>query len=198
MIKNIIVHHAGGTDANPMQDSSGYTLAQCNSDHKARFGMKSSLGYWVGYHYFIDKAGKVTQTRKDAEEGAHCVGYNNTAYDKYNHPDRLSIGICLAGNFDATRPTAAQTDALVSLMQAKVREYGIDPKNIVPHRAHAKKSCYGNLLPESWARSLLESHSAVLQPPLVTKETWQDKFNRLMLATGLFEIRDGKWVSKLR
>ena len=82
MIKNIIVHHAGGTDSNPLQDSSNYTVAMCNNDHKARFNMLSSLGSYVGYHYFIDKAGVVTQTRADTEEGAHCVGYNNTAFDK--------------------------------------------------------------------------------------------------------------------
>lgn len=156
MIKNIIVHHAGGTDANPLQDSSNYTVAMCNNDHKARFGMLSSLGSYVGYHYFIDKAGIVTQTRADTEEGAHCVGYNNTAFDKKNFPEKLSIGICMAGNFDAFLPTPKQVESLTKLLKEKVKQYGIDPKNIVPHRKYANKTCYGKKLSDTWASELVK------------------------------------------
>lgn len=156
-IKNIIVHHTGGTDANPLQDSSNFTVKECNLDHQIRFNMRSSLGWYVGYHYYIDKYGVVTQTRVDTEEGAHCQGWNN-------HPGdiaaRASIGICLAGNFDATMPTQAQIQALTSLLVAKRNQYGIDPANIVPHRAHASKTCYGNHLSEGWARGLLAIQAA--------------------------------------
>lgn len=155
MIKNIIVHHAGGTDANPLQDSSNYTVTMCDADHKARFGMKSSLGYFVGYHYFIDKAGVVTQTRTDTEEGAHCKGWNNTDFDKKNFPQRLSIGICMAGNFDAFLPTPKQVESLTKLLKDKVKQYGIDPKNIVPHRKYANKTCYGKKLSDTWASELV-------------------------------------------
>lgn len=190
MIKNIICHHSGGTDANPMQDSSNYTLAMCDADHKARFGMKSSLGYWVGYHYFIDKAGKVTQTRDDMEEGAHCVGFNNTNYDKAKHPENLSIGICLAGNFDATLPTEAQKKSLASLLNQKCRKYGITADKIVPHRAHANKTCYGRKLDDQWASVL--AFAGIHSDPVPVKETWLDTFNRLMLMGGFVRI-DGKW-----
>lgn len=155
MIKNIIVHHSGGVDANPLQDSSNYTVKQCDNDHKERFKMLSSLGYFVAYHYFIDKAGIVTQTRVDTEEGAHCRGYNNSAYDKKNFPDRLSIGICMAGNFDATLPTPKQVESLTALLKKKVKEYNIDPKNIVPHRKYATKTCYGTKLSDTWASELV-------------------------------------------
>lgn len=158
-IHNIIVHHTGGTDANPLVDSSNYTIHNCNSDHKIRFNMISSLGYYVGYHYFIDKDGVLTQTRMDLEEGAHCKGYNNSAYDKLYHPEALSIGVCLAGNFDATLPNEKQITTLRKLLQEKVTQYGIQPKNIVPHRAHAHKTCYGNLLSESWARNLISAQA---------------------------------------
>lgn len=165
MIKNIIVHHAGGTDANPLQDSSNYTVAMCNNDHRARFNMKSSLGFYVGYHYFIDKAGVVSQTRKDTEEGAHCKGWNNTDFDKKNFPERLSIGICLAGNFDAFMPTPKQVESLKLLLNNKVKEYNIDPKNIVPHRKYANKTCYGKLLSDTWASELVNKTT----PPVVNQ-----------------------------
>lgn len=143
-IKYIIVHHTGGTDANPLADSSNYTVQQCDRDHKARFNMKSLLGYWVGYTYYIAKDGTVTQTRKDGEIGAHTIGFNGN-----------SIGICLAGNFDATLPTPAQVESLRKLINEKAKKFNVPPANIVPHRTFAKKTCYGNKLSEDWARKLL-------------------------------------------
>lgn len=140
----LIVHHSGGTDANPLQDSSNYTVAQCDADHKIRFNMLSRLGHYCGYHFFIDKQGVVTQTRMDDEEGAHTVGQNLS-----------SLGICLAGNFDATLPTDAQILSLKNLLIQKSAQYSILPSNVVPHRHFAVKSCYGNKLPDGWAASLL-------------------------------------------
>lgn len=156
-INNIIVHHTGGTDANPLQDSSNYTLAQCNIDHKRRFNMLSSLGSYVGYHYFIDKAGVITQTRVDTEEGAHCIGYNN---HPGSNPTTFSIGVCLAGNFDATLPTAAQVATLKKFLEQKVAQYGIQTKNIFPHRRHEHKTCYGTKLADDWAAKLISAPAA--------------------------------------
>ena len=195
MIKNLIIHHSGGTDSNPLQDSSHYTLQQCNADHKTRFNMKSSLGWYIGYHYFIDINGIVTQTRKDTEEGAHCKGYNNTAYDRVNFPQNLSIGICLAGNFDATLPNEKQIASLKNLLQLKTKEYSIALSNIRPHRHFAKKSCYGNKLSDTWASELLSTATPITQP--VRVETWQDKFHKAMLMAG-FTIQNGKYVWKAK
>lgn len=146
MIEYIIVHHTGGTDANPKADSSNYTVKQCDVDHKARGFGKSKLGYHVGYTFFIDKQGVVTQTREVGEEGAHTVGKNTT-----------SIGICLAGNFDVTLPTGPQVASLRELLLKYSKSLNISPDKIVPHRNFASKSCYGSQLPERWARELLKT-----------------------------------------
>lgn len=148
----IIVHHTGGTDAQPLLDTSNFTFKQCDDLHKQRFNMLSSLGYYVGYHYFIEKDGKVYQSRKDDEEGAHTIGKNTS-----------SIGICLSGNFDATLPTEAQKRSLVDLLLKKTKEHGINAMNIVPHRAFATKTCYGKKLSDSWARELILDSSI---PPI--------------------------------
>lgn len=140
----LLVHHSGGVDANPLQDSSNYTVAQCNQDHKVRFNMLSRKGFYVGYHYFIDKGGIITQTRFDDEEGAHTVGYNTS-----------SLGICLAGNFDATLPTDAQVATLKQWLTDKSKQYNIAPSNIYPHRQFAQKTCYGKNLSDDWARNLI-------------------------------------------
>jgi hypothetical protein len=83
----------------------------------------------------------------------------------------------------------------MEFLNVKMREYNIDPKNIVPHRAHATKTCYGSLLKEDWARNLWLSRQPTT--PMVFAETWRDKFNRLMLATGLFHLENGRWVLKV-
>lgn len=142
----LIIHHTGGTDANPLQDSANYTVEQCSNDHKARFGMKSRTGLWCGYHYMIDKNGKRWQTRFDDEEGAHARGYNSK-----------SLGICLMGNFDAFLPTQPQIDELKKIMKEKSDYYKIPLDKIIPHRGVAQKTCYGMRLPEAWARSLLKT-----------------------------------------
>lgn len=140
----LICHHAGGSDLNPLQDSSNYTFDQCNQDHKVRFNFISSLGYYVGYQYFIDKQGIIKQSRADSEEGAHTIGLNTS-----------SLGICLAGNFDATLPTDAQIATLKKWINDKAKQYNIAKDHIVPHRHFAVKTCYGNKLPDDWASNLL-------------------------------------------
>lgn len=140
----LIVHHTGGTDASPLADSSNFTFEQCNQLHKEKFNMKSSLGFYVGYHYYIEKDGKLKQARADTDEGAHTIGKNTS-----------SLGICLAGNFDATFPTAEQLITLKDILNKKSKQYNIKPENIVPHRAFATKTCYGKKLSDDWARSLL-------------------------------------------
>jgi hypothetical protein len=154
--KYIIVHHSGGTDADPMADSSNYTFEQCNQDHKVRFNFISTLGYYVGYQYFIDKAGKITQARSDSEEGAHTIGKNLE-----------SLGVCMAGNFDATLPTEAQKTTLKAFIKEKMDQYSIPTENVVPHRTFAHKTCYGKLLEDTWAQNLIKEEAKLEVPPVI-------------------------------
>ena len=108
--------------------------------------MISSLGYYIGYHYYISKDGTIKQGRADTDEGAHTIGYNTQ-----------SLGICLAGNFDATLPTPAQESALRNLLTTLSTKYSIPLENIVPHRKFAVKTCYGNKLADNWASLLVMS-----------------------------------------
>lgn len=138
----IIVHHTGGTDANPLADTSHHTFKIVDDYHK-------SLGWGgIGYHYFIELDGKITQGRKDTEEGAHTIGYN-----------KKSIGICLAGNFDTTLPSPAQITALTALLKEKMVQYSIQSEKILPHRHFASKTCYGRRLADNWARNLVTKSS---------------------------------------
>ena len=140
----LIVHHVGGTDANPLLDTSNQSFETVNAYHKIAFDFKSSLGYYIGYHYYISKNGILRQGRLDTDEGAHTLGYNNK-----------SIGICLAGNFDAKLPTPEQTSALKILLEKKKSQYNIPSQNIVAHRMFANKTCFGRKLSDTWASSLV-------------------------------------------
>ncbi len=142
-IEYIFIHHTGATQDNPEADTSHHTLEIIDEYHK-------SLGWGsCGYNYVIEKDGRVRQGRKDNEIGAHTIGYN----------DR-SIGICLSGNFDHYLPTEAQINALKELVKTKMTQYSIPLNKILPHRAVANKSCYGNLLSDDWIKNLLN-----LTPP---------------------------------
>ena len=53
----IILHHSGGTDANPLEDTSNQTVSDINEWHKERGFPVSSMGFHVGYQYVIEKDG---------------------------------------------------------------------------------------------------------------------------------------------
>ena len=134
----ILVHHSGGTNQNPLEDTSNHTAQIMENYHL-------SLG-WVGlgYHYVIHKNGEVWKGRPEHYEGAHTKEYN-----------RKSIGICLAGNFDLTLPTKEQENSLVGLLASIRSRYGAIPA--YPHRKFANKTCFGRLLPDDWAEKISEN-----------------------------------------
>lgn len=136
----IIVHHDGVSREGP-------SFAIVNEFHKSRDFPLSSLGFYCGYHYWIERDGQVIAAREETEEGAHTVGQNRT-----------SIGIGLAGNFDVEMPTEAQVEALGGLLSVYCRGYNIPPDRIFPHRHYAGKSCYGTLLSDNWAASVYLRH----------------------------------------
>lgn len=140
----IIVHHTGGTDTDPKADTSNHTFEIVDDWHRQLWNFKSQLGHYIGYHYFIDKTGKVTQGRADYEAGAHTIGENTR-----------SLGICLAGNFDVTLPTAEQEHALEHLLKQLLVAYDhIKVTDIHPHRRYAHKTCFGNRLANEWAQGI--------------------------------------------
>jgi N-acetyl-anhydromuramyl-L-alanine amidase AmpD len=92
----------------------------------------------VGYHYLIRKNGMIEQGRRPDMVGAHAYGHNKN-----------SLGICLAGNFDIGKPTAAQMDAVKELCRWLCQKYKLDPLRkgtIVGHRDLNDTACPGKRL----------------------------------------------------
>lgn len=138
--KCIIVHHDGVS-------REGHSFDVVNEYHKSKGFPISRRGYFVGYHYWIERDGTTIQARSHDEEGAHCVGLNTS-----------SIGIGLAGNFDVELPTAAQVEALAILLSSIRTVYSIPYAAILPHRKFADKTCFGSRLPDGWAATVCILH----------------------------------------
>lgn len=148
MRDQIIVHHTASEASSGKDQIQGVNNYHRDKDWGggAR-AKKSSLGWYVQYHYFIEPSGKVIQCAQDHELRWHAGNQN----------DR-SLGICMAGYFDPGHdpgPTGAQISALKALLVQLSAKYGISPDRVVPHRKYSSKSCYGSLLSDSWASELI-------------------------------------------
>lgn len=110
----LIVVHCSATREN--QAFPVDALIRCHLD---RFG-------YTAYHYYVQRNGRVFQTRNEQLPGAHARGYN-----------AHSIGVCYEGGLDAegrvadTR-TPCQRKALARLLHSLKRTY--PDASIVGHR----------------------------------------------------------------
>lgn len=151
----IVVHHS----VTPRDLAIVATEGSINRTHQNRGFPKSSLGWFVGYHYMIFGDGTVKQYRADSDVGAHCSQQSMNFH---------SIGICVIGNFDnpsstpklkSETPSSAQVVSLKRLVSDLMVKYRIGGDLIYPHRYFAPKSCYGNVLPDNWVQSIIGNSS---------------------------------------
>lgn len=127
----IVIHHTAYAPKVPQFDL-------VNGWHKQRGFPKSSLGFYVGYHYFIGFDGTVKVARRETEIGAHC------AADGMNYK---GIGICLAGDFTwGRRPTPEQIKALALLVKDVKARHQIPDSNVLKHGEVKNTECPG----DSW------------------------------------------------
>lgn len=123
----IVLHHTDDPSQKPQFD-------KVNSSHQRRGFPKGTLGYYVGYHWFIGFDGSVKQARTEEESGAHC----NAKMMNY-----VGIGICLAGDFTQHKPNPAQIDALETLIMGIQNRWPIHDDGILLHRECKATSCPG-------------------------------------------------------
>ncbi len=99
----------------------------------------------IGYHFLIDRAGRVVEGRPIRFQGAHA-GNRET--------NRGNIGICVLGNFvpqpergpdyaRAQHPSEAQWKSLERLVGALRKRYGIPRRQIFAHKDFRDTSCPG-------------------------------------------------------
>lgn len=128
----IIWHHSAD-----LQDS--FQFKKINYYHMGQDFPQSSLGFYCGYHWVIEKNGELKQARLETEIGAHDAGEN---FD--------SIGICLAGNFNKESPTKEQQITAAKLVKDIMKRWNIPITQIEPHRKGDITDCPGSRLGDYW------------------------------------------------
>ncbi len=106
----------------------------------------------LGYHFVIGNGSasgdgqiEVGSRWRKQKHGAHC----KTTDERFND---FGIGICLVGNFESARPSAAQLDSVHRLVDFLATRYHIPATNIIGHGeavARAREGgtkCPGRLL----------------------------------------------------
>ena len=87
----------------------------------------------IGYHFAIDRAGRVWQLRSLAYQGQH-VRYNN----------EHNIGIVVLGNFDLQGMTQAQKDRIRTFGAMVRKQYGLPIARVYTHQEIVSTECPGH------------------------------------------------------
>ena len=89
----------------------------------------------IGYHYIVDRAGRVWEGRPIQYQGAHVK--NNNEHN---------LGILVLGNFDKQRPTDAQMKSLYNTAAALSKHYRIKKASVRSHKEINTTACPGKNL----------------------------------------------------
>lgn len=98
----------------------------------------------IGYHFVIDRAGRVWEARSLAWQGAHVKDHNEG-----------NIGVLCLGNFEEQVPSAKQLAALERFIRTLRSQYGIPSNAVLTHREWrgANTKCPGRNLQAGVLRS---------------------------------------------
>lgn len=135
-VSRITIHHEGWTSV--WFSDTASTAARIESDRRTHV---SDRGWGdIGYHYIIDRAGRVWEGRSAAYQGAHVK-------DNNEH----NLGIMLLGNFDYQEPTGAQQESLRRTVSALMGKYKVPAARVMSHQEIQPTRCPGKLLQPRFA-----------------------------------------------
>lgn len=89
----------------------------------------------IGYHFAIDRQGRVWQLRSLKYQGQH-VRYNN----------EHNIGVVVLGNFDMQKPTQAQLDRIKTFGNLLRKQYNLPIARVKTHREIVRTECPGEYM----------------------------------------------------
>ena len=87
----------------------------------------------IGYHFAIDRAGRVWQLRSLKYQGQH-VRYNN----------EHNIGVVVLGNFDMQAMSSAQKEKVKTFAPLLRKQYGLAVKRVYTHKELVSTECPGD------------------------------------------------------
>lgn len=140
-ISRITIHHEGMPDmpfTTTDKDATRQRLEMVRNSHVNHRGWAD-----IGYHFVVDRAGRVWEGRPLAYQGAHVKNENEN-----------NIGVMCLGNFEIQTPSAAQVTALENFVRDLRRRHRVAEARIYTHRELGSTSCPGrNLQPRiNWLR----------------------------------------------
>ncbi len=129
-VRRITIHHEGGEPV--------YFTDVASTARRLLVLRRGHIGRgWadIGYHYVIDRAGRVWEGRPIWYQGAHVR-------DNNEH----NAGVMLLGNFDRQEPSEAQLRALQGFVVKLSRKYHVASNRIYTHRELMETACPGRML----------------------------------------------------
>lgn len=132
-IRRITLHHEG------FPDPFTATSRTASAERVERIRASHTNRGWadIGYHYIIDRGGRVWEGRPVRYQGAHVGGHNEH-----------NIGVMCLGNFDIQSPSEAQVDSLQKVVRLLRRRHNVPENEIHTHRELGPTACPGrNLQP---------------------------------------------------
>lgn len=132
-VTRITVHHEGHT---PVWFTD-VRSTQARLDQVRNIHTRDRRWGDIGYHYIIDRAGRVIEGRNIAYQGAHVSGQNPH-----------NIGVMLLGNFEKQSPSQVQFNSLQSTLRYLMARHHVPVSRVYTHRELGPTACPGrNLQP---------------------------------------------------
>lgn len=131
-VKYITVHHDGMTPFN----STDLVASKARLE-LIRNGHRGNGWGDIGYHFVIDRNGRVWEGRAINWQGAHVKNRNEG-----------NLGVCCLGNFEEQSPSPAQLAALERQLSTLMKLYGVPKSRVKTHLEWpgAKTACPGRSL----------------------------------------------------
>jgi len=126
----ITIHHEGmSAFLNDDADSAARRLEAIRRAHR-----RDDWGD-IGYHYAVDRGGRVWTCRPVSWQGAHVRDHNIG-----------NIGVMALGNFEVQEPTEAQVSAVRRHVVSLMRTHRVPESHVKTHRELAPTACPGRYL----------------------------------------------------
>ena len=119
---HITIHHDG---MSPFRETNYAKVADRIEVIRTAHLKRDGGSRWgdIGYHFVVDRAGRVWEARSLAWQGAHVKDHNEG-----------NIGILCLGNFEEQTPSAKQLAALERLVKTLRARYNIPSDHVLTHR----------------------------------------------------------------
>jgi len=91
----------------------------------------------IGYHFIVDRNGRVWEGRSLRFQGAHVKNHN-----------QFNVGVMVLGNFDKQAPSSRQLVALQNTLATLMKKYRVPTNRVYTHQELNPTACPGrNLQP---------------------------------------------------